>query len=240
MAAYDSLSVIIPAYNEEDRILPTVRRIREYLEGRFGDFEIIVIDDASTDATAGLVEREIGETGNLRLLRNAANLGKGGAVKKGMLSSRGSLCLMSDADLSVPIEEMEKLLPHLEGGYHIAIGSKSREGAEMVVKQPWYREKMGRVFNLVVRLLLVGDFRDTQCGFKLFRGDVARDVFVKTSIEGFSFDVEVLYIALKQGYRVKEVPMRLVNSPASRVKLFRDPLMMFLDLLKIRLKRFRA
>ena len=147
---------------------------------------------------------------------------------------------VSDADLSVPIEEMEKLLPYLEGGYHIAIGSKSRERAEMVVKQPWYREKMGRVFNLAVRLLLVGDFRDTQCGFKLFRGNVARDVFVKTAIEGFSFDVEVLYIALKQGYRVKEVPVRLVNSPASRVRLFRDPLMMFLDLLKIRFKRFRA
>ncbi len=240
MAAYDSLSVIIPAYNEEDRILPTVRRVREYLEGRFGDFEIIVIDDASTDATAELVEREIREPGNLRLLRNAVNLGKGGAVKKGMLSSRGSLCLMSDADLSTPIEELEKLLPYLEGGYHIAIGSRGRKGAEILVRQPWYREKMGKVFNLVVRLLLVGDFRDTQCGFKLFRGNVARDVFVKTAIEGFSFDVEVLYIALKQGYRVKEVPVRWVNSPASRVRLFRDPLMMFLDLLKIRLKRFRA
>lgn len=240
MAAYESISVIIPAYNEEDRILPTVRRVREYLEDRFGDFEIIVVDDASADATAEVVEREGREQGNMRLLRNDANLGKGGAVKKGMLSSRGALCLMSDADLSVPIEEMEKLLPHLEEGFHIAIGSKSREGAEMVVKQPWYREKMGRVFNLVVRLLLVGDFRDTQCGFKLFRGDVARDVFGKTAIEGFSFDVEVLYIALKQGYRVKEVPVRLINSPTSRVRLFRDPLMMFLDLLKIRLKRLRA
>jgi dolichyl-phosphate beta-glucosyltransferase len=229
-----AISVVIPAYNEEDRIPSTIERVWEYLEGRSGGFEILVVDDGSDDGT-GAVVREMGERlRNIRLLVNERNMGKGYSIRKGMLSARGELMLISDADLSTPIEEVERLMPFTGEGFDIAIGSRGLKDSRLEVRQPWHREGMGRIFNLIVRLLLIGGIRDTQCGFKLFRAEAAREVFGRAVVNGFSFDVEVLFIAVKLGYRIKEVPIKWLNSPASRVSVLRDPLRMFLDLLAIK------
>jgi dolichyl-phosphate beta-glucosyltransferase len=229
------ISVIIPAYNEEQRIVPTVRRISEYLKDNWRDYEIVIVDDGSTDGTAKAVEELSGGLPNVSLLRSEKNRGKGSAVKKGVLLSRGELLLISDADLSTPIEEVEKLLPFMDEGFDIVIGSRGLGASEIDVRQPWYREGMGKTFNVLVRVLLMGGIKDTQCGFKLFRGDVARNVFEKSRIEGFSFDVEVLFLAGKMGCGIKEVPIRWINSPASKVRIVKDSVRMFIDILMTRL-----
>jgi dolichyl-phosphate beta-glucosyltransferase len=231
----ESISVIIPAYNEEQRIVPTVSRISEYLKDNWRDYEIMVVDDGSTDGTARAVEELSGGLPNVSLLRSERNRGKGSAVKNGVLSSRGDLLLISDADLSTPIEEMEKLLAFTDEGFDIVVGSRGLRASELEMRQPWYREGMGRAFNVLVRVLLMGGIKDTQCGFKLFRGDVARKVFEKSRIEGFSFDVEVLFLAGKMGCGIKEVPIRWINSPASKVRIVKDSVGMFIDILMVRL-----
>jgi len=234
----DFISVVIPAYNEEERIMPTVRRILEYLKDNFAEFEIIVVDDGSSDGTSGLV-RGSGLEG-VRLIQNPENMGKGAAIRNGILSSKGSLVLISDADMSTPIEEAGRLMAALDEGWDIAIGSRALRESDIAIRQPWYRQGMGKVFNLFVRLLLFGGFKDTQCGFKLFKGEGARAVFSKCRINGFGFDPEALFIAMKSGMRIKEVPIRWLNSPKSKVGLFSDPPKMVLDLLRIRANRLRG
>lgn len=236
----EAISVIIPAYNEEQRIVPTLRRISEYLKDSWMDYEILIVDDGSTDGTARAVMELSDSLPNVNLLRSERNLGKGGAVKKGVLSSRGEFLLISDADLSTPIEEMEKLLQFIDEGFDIAIGSRGLSTSEIKVRQPWYREGMGKTFNVLVRVLLMDGIKDTQCGFKLFRGDVARKIFEKSRIGGFSFDVEVLFLAGKMGYGIKEVPIRWINSPASKVRILKDSVRMFLDILVTRLNWARG
>lgn len=229
-----SVSVIVPAYNEESRILPTLERLSAYLKESFSEFEIIVVDDGSADKTAALT-RELGQRlGNIRLISYSSNMGKGYAVKTGVASSKSKLVVTCDADMSTPIEELEKLLPCLNNSHAIAVGSRALQESDIVIRQPWYRERMGRTFNLFVRTLVMGGIRDTQCGFKLFRGDVARELFARSLINGFSFDVEILFLAGKAGYAIKEVPVRWFNSLESRVMLLTDPARMFLDLLHIR------
>jgi dolichyl-phosphate beta-glucosyltransferase len=148
---------------------------------------------------------------------------------------------MSDADLSTPIEEVEKLLdPILSEGYQVAIGSRALPGSDVRVHQPWYRENMGKVFNLFVQALVIGGIKDTQCGFKCFTGRAAKAIFSRQALDGFSFDVEALFIARKLGYKIKEVPIVWINSPASRVHVLRDPARMFTDLFKIRLWDLRG
>jgi dolichyl-phosphate beta-glucosyltransferase len=230
------LSVVIPAFNEEERLGRTLARVFEYLSGQPGTFEVIVVDDGSTDGTVDAARRAAGGRGDLRVVLNGRNRGKGFSVRRGVEESRGEFVLFSDADLSTPIEDVEKLfLPLLEGGYDIAIGSRSIRGSDVRVHQPWYRELMGKVFNKIVRLFTLRGFKDTQCGFKLFRADVAREVFSRQRIERFSFDVEALYLARKGGRRIAEVPVTWYNSPRSRVSIVGDPLRMFLDVLRIRL-----
>ncbi len=151
-----------------------------------------------------------------------------------MLASRGDFLLTCDADQSTPIEELEKLLPFLHKGFDMVIGSRGLRESDIVVRQPWYRERMGKTFNMLVRALVIGGFKDTQCGFKLFRGDVAKRLFKKSLISGFSFDVEILFLAEKEGFRIKEVPVKWLNSPRSRVRIVRDSLKMFIELFKIR------
>lgn len=230
----DFISIVIPAYNEDLRIQPTLEKVFAYCKDRFRDFEIIVVDDGSSDNTSSLVKNLGQHLENISLIHYSKNTGKGFAVRKGVLSARGDLLLISDADLSTPIEELEKLVPFIQTDYDIAIGSRGLRESEIVQRQPWYRETMGKIFNVFVRMLAVGGIRDTQCGFKLFRGDVARGLFSKARIEGFSFDVEILYLAKKAGYTIKEVPVRWINSPFSSVVLMSDPIKMFLELFKIR------
>ncbi len=230
----DFLSVVVPAFNEETRISGTIERIGSYLKKNFAESEIIVVDDGSTDGTAEVITDLSRKFKNIRLIRYPENGGKGYAIRKGVLSSQGNLLLISDADMSTPIEEVESLIPFIHRGFDVVIGSRGLEESKIVVRQPWYRQNMGKIFNLFVRVLVIGGIRDTQCGFKLFKGDVSRTLFAKSRIDGFSFDVEILALAIKHGYKIKEVPVRWLNSPNSKVKLMRDPIRMFLELFKIR------
>jgi dolichyl-phosphate beta-glucosyltransferase len=228
------LSIVIPAYNEALRIGKTLDNVGDYVKGSGYSYEIIVVDDGSIDATAKVVRKAVARHPSIVLYQNDVNKGKGYSVKQGVLSSRGHFVLMSDADLSTPIEEIGKLFKELEEGYDIAIGSRSVSGSEILKRQAWYRQFMGKTFNKIVQAVAVSGFRDTQCGFKLFTGDAARMVFARQRIEGFAFDVEVLYLAKKMGLRIREVPVVWVNSPDSRVSIFRDSLRMLRDILKIR------
>ncbi len=230
----DFLSVVVPAFNEETRISGTIERIGSYLKENFAEYEIIIVDDGSTDGTAEVITDLGRKFGNIRLVRYPENAGKGYAIRKGVLSSQGDLLLISDADMSTPIEEVERLIPFIHGGFDVVIGSRGLEESDIIVRQPWYRQNMGKIFNLIVRVLVIGGIRDTQCGFKLFKGDVSRTLFAKSRIDGFSFDVEILALAREAGYEIKEVPVKWVNSPNSKVRLMRDPIRMFLELFKIR------
>ena len=235
------LSVVIPAYNEAGRLPATLRKIEAYLEARGVRYEIVVVDDGSRDGTARIARETLGD--KLKILENDRNRGKGYSVKRGMLAARGAWRLMSDADLSTPIEEVARLERALSEGNDIVIGSRAVAGANIEVHQPVYRESMGRLFNLLVRLLLVPALHDTQCGFKLFSREAALGAFSLARLDGFSFDVEVLYIATRQGKRIAELPVTWRNDAASRVTLLRGVLA-FLDLLRIRANslagRYRA
>lgn len=229
------LSIIIPAYNEEKRLNPTLQKIDSYLNSNDYQYEVIVVDDGSTDKTKeAALSSTLYQTGKLKLLQNSQNRGKGFSVKKGILASTGDYIIFSDADLSTPIEEIEKLLSYIESGFDIAIGSRSVEGAKVRIHQPFYREYMGKFFNVLVQFFVLKGIVDTQCGFKLFRAEVARDIASCLKIDGFSFDVEVLYLAVKKGYRVKEVPVVWMNSPVSRVNPLFDSYKMFIELLSIK------
>ena len=230
------ISVVIPAYNEEDRILPTIRRIDEYCRIRLNGLEIIVVNDGSGDGTRDVVVRESEKTGSLRYEGYETNHGKGYAIRLGVKSSAGDIILVSDADLSTPIEEVEKLLSSYDEGYDIVIGSRALEESDIAVRQPWWREIMGKTFNKFVRFLFAVDFKDTQCGFKLFRGERGREIFRRATIDRFAYDVEVLFLARKAGVRIKEVPIRWMNSPASKVNPVTDSLQMLKDLIKLRLR----
>ena len=196
--------------------------------------EIIVVDDGSNDETVLVVRKAAEKYPAIVLLQNDRNKGKGYSIKQGVLSSSGRFVLMSDADLSTPIEEIGKLFKELEGGYDIAIGSRSVSGSMVLKRQAWYRQLMGKTFNKLVQAIAVNGIRDTQCGFKLFTANAARSVFALQRIERFAFDVEALYLAKKMGLGIREVPVIWVNSPDSRVSIFRDSLQMLGDLLKIR------
>jgi len=223
-----ALSVVVPALNEEDRLPRTLERIASHLGRRGGGYEVVVVDDGSRDRTA-----ERAQAAGATVLRNEANRGKGYAVRRGMLAARGTRRLMTDADLSTPIEELDRLAARMDEGHDVVIGSRALPGARIEVRQPWYRENMGRLFNLFVRALAVPGVMDTQCGFKLFSAAAARDVFSSARLDGFSFDVEALFLARRKGYRIAEVPVVWRNDAASRVSLVRG-FLAFPDLLRIR------
>jgi dolichyl-phosphate beta-glucosyltransferase len=234
------LSVVIPAYNEQERILPTLERVETFLKKQPYSSEIIVVDDCSTDQTREIVSKFIAGKKNCSLITNSKNAGKGAAVKAGMAAAKGTYRLFSDADLSTPIEDVQKLFPFLENGCDIVIGSRRVKSASVIKRQPIYREASGRVFSVLVRLLLLRGFLDTQCGFKLFTAKAAEAIFPKLTIDRFGFDVEILYIADVSGFRVKEAPVSWVDSPKSHVRLWRDASRMFLDLFRIRLNDLRG
>ena len=228
------MSVVIPAYNEEGRIGESLRKIQRYMQEKAFGFEVVVADDGSRDRTAETVGEFSREDPRIRLIRNPRNMGKGAAVRSGVKASGGDVVLFSDADLSTPIEEYEKLLPWVET-HDLVIASRSLPESDVIVHQPFYRELMGRVFNLVVQVLLVRGMIDTQCGFKLMTGDAARRIFARQRINSFSFDVEMILIAKRIGLKVKEVPVRWINSRASRVHPVVDSTEMLLDLFRIKI-----
>jgi len=229
------LSIVIPAYNEENRLNPTLEKINSYLKNKNFEYEIILIDDGSDDSTVKIaLESELAKRGKLVLIKNEKNTGKGFSIRRGILASSGEYILFSDSDLSTPIEEFDELFLHIQSGYDIAIGSRSIEGADVRVHQPFYREIMGRVFNFLVQLLVLKGFVDTQCGFKLFKASTAKDIAKELKIDRFGFDVEMLYLAKKKNYRIKEVPVIWLNSPISRVSPISDSCKMFMDLWRIR------
>lgn len=228
------ISIVIGAFNEENRISRSLQKIHDFLRGRDTDYEIIVVDDGSIDRTTPLVAELARTVAGLRVIRYEKNRGKGYALRTGVLASKGEAVLVSDADLSTPIEELDTLLPYLSE-CRIAIGSRALALSKIVVKQPWWRQQMGKTFNRIVKLLVMDDFNDTQCGFKLFTGETARELFMESRIDRFAYDVEILALAKKRGYRVAEVPIKWFNDPASKVHPIRDSLKMLADLVRIRL-----
>ena len=236
-----TVSVVIPAYNEEERLPMTLKRIYDYLSKRSFSFEIIVVDDGSTDRTAAIAERFLQSRRGGAVLKNDANHGKGFSVKRGVLHARGKYILFSDADLSTPIDELEKLLQLIsDGSCDIAIASRAHGESDIRVPQPWYRKTMGQIFNIFVQLLAVRGIKDTQCGFKCFKRDAAMRIFPQQQLTRFGFDVEILYIARKAGYVIQEVPVAWINSPQSRVHAVTDSGRMFLDLWRIRLNDLKG
>jgi dolichyl-phosphate beta-glucosyltransferase len=229
------LSIVIPAYNEEARIGQTLQKIREYLARQDYAAEIIVVDDGSRDRTAEKAAEMLRGMKNGRIIRRRRNAGKGYSVKEGILHSQGELVLFSDADLSTPIEELEKFLPWFHAGYDVVLGSRAFPDSDIQIRQNFFREFMGKSFNVFVRLWLIKGIPDTQCGFKLFRGKAARDVFSQVKTRGFSFDVEALYLCLRSGYKIKQVPVCWRNSPPSKVRIFKSSIQMLLELVLIRL-----
>jgi dolichyl-phosphate beta-glucosyltransferase len=205
-----SISIIIPAYNEEKRIPGTLRQVTAYLErGAWLFSEILVVDDGSTDGTVKAVEQMRGAYPGLRVLRNPGNRGKGYAVRHGMLESRGEWALFTDADLSSPIDELEKLwLAAERESAQVALGSRALDRRLIGVHQSFFRENIGKLFNLGMRLATGLPFHDTQCGFKLFETRAAHDIFARQLLDGFGFDVEVLFIGRRLGYREIEVPVK--------------------------------
>jgi dolichyl-phosphate beta-glucosyltransferase len=234
------LSVVIPAYNEELRLDKTLRGIHTYLQRQPYAAEIIVVDDGSQDRTVSIVRAYDGWSPPVSVLHNGRNRGKGFSVRRGFLHARGDYLLFSDADLSTPIEEVEKLFAALREPCDIAIGSRALLGSRVEVHQPWYREHMGQLFNAFVRALAVPGIRDTQCGFKCFRREAALAICRRMAVERFGFDVEMLYLARRLGYRVREVPVVWRNSPQTRVRVGRDSVSMLGDLLRIRWNDLRA
>lgn len=228
-----TLSVVVPAYNEENRLGDTLPVMYAYLKEHFPQFELIVVDDGSTDRTPAIVRDFAKQHPEVRLISYQPNRGKGHAVRTGVLQSRGEWVLFSDADLATPIEELPNLAAKLREGHDIAIASRAVQGAKLVVRQPWYREFAGRSFNLMVQLLAVPGIHDTQCGFKLFRQEAAREIFSRCEENGFSFDIEVLHVALRLGYRIAEVPVHWMHREGSKVRLLRDAVRMFFALLRI-------
>ena len=234
------LSIIIPAYNEEKRLLTTISKIDAYLSRGGFPYEVIVVNDGSTDNTPQMVEKFADTNTHVVVLTNDRNYGKGYSVRKGMLSARGEYVFFSDADLSTPIEEIEKCLPYLAGGYDVVIGSRGMPESKIIIQQPWYREKMGKMFNSIVNMVLLKGIIDTQCGFKGFKKDVAKKVFSRCVINGFFFDVEALYLSQKFNFRIKEIPIRWENSALSKVNPIKDSLQMLKDLFRIKTKDFQG
>jgi dolichyl-phosphate beta-glucosyltransferase len=235
MEARPYLSVVIPAYNERERLTRFAPGIVEFLRSRGQTFEIIVVNDGSTDDTAA-VTRTLSKTfGTFRLIDLNPNRGKGGAVKAGMLDAKGDYILFTDADQSTPITEVDKLLEAMErGGYDMAIGSRSMPGAHAEQPQVWYRALAGKLFGIGTRLLCISGLYDTQCGFKVMKRDVAQKVFPQVTSNSAIFDIEMLVVATREGYRIAEIPVKWVHDPDTRIPYnLRRAIKIWLELFRI-------
>ena len=231
------LSVVIPAFNEAGRLPATLAAIHPYLAGRGGSFEVVLADDGSRDGTAAVMLRAAAEHPYVKVVKLPFNRGKGRAIADGVAVTSGKRVLITDADLSTPIEELPKLETAMEDGAGVAIASRAVPGAKIELSQPAHRVLMGKSFNLLVRTLVLPGISDTQCGFKLFRGDDARRYFAALRTDGFAYDVEILLRARREGRTVREVPVRWTHSAPTRVAAIRHSADMLKDLVKIRLGR---
>lgn len=231
------LSLVIPAYNEAALIEQTLECVADFLRARGLPAEVIVVDDGSTDGTGDLAERALERLGLAgRVVRQVPNAGKGMAVHAGMEAAAGQLLLMTDADLSTPLEEYDKLVQAIEEGADVAIASRAVPGAVLEPPQPWWRESIGKLYAKVRCLILLPQIADTQCGFKLFQREVAREVFPLQTVYGWAFDVEILHIAQLLGYTIAERPVRWRNRRESKVRVLRDAWKVLRDLVTIRFR----
>ncbi len=230
------LSVVIPCYNEEQRLPRTVERVQRFLHVRSTRYVLILVDDGSLDGTRAVMDAASSRNPLVRVAALPHNRGKGRALAVGVEAARGDEVLFSDADLSTPIEELDKLQAALADGAGIAIGSRALRGSRVEVSQPLYRVAMGKGFNLIVQAVLLPGIWDTQCGFKLFRADVAKRVFSSLETDGFGFDPEVLYRARRQGVKIAEVPVVWRNSAPTKVSPIRSSLDMLKHVIRVRLR----
>ena len=215
------LSIIIPAYNEEKRITKTLQEIDKYTKQQNYEYEILVVSDGSKDKTAEIVKQMESQIKGLRLIDNKENHGKGFVVKQGLLEAKGEVRLFTDADNSTSIDQVEKMWQELENGYDVVIGSRDIKGAVLEPAQPWYRRILGNVFNLFVQIVLgLWGIRDTQCGFKALTKKAVENIIPKCKIDRWAFDPEILVLAKRQGFKIKEVPVHWINQIDSKVKLF--------------------
>jgi dolichyl-phosphate beta-glucosyltransferase len=223
VSSFIDLSIIVPAYNEELRIPPTLDRLYRYLSSQPLRWEIVVVDDGSSDGTCRVVEQAMARIPNLRLLRQVPNRGKGAAVRRGMLDARGQIRVMCDADCSMPPEQLPRLLaPIIACKAEVSIGSRYAEGAKSDVKQPRYRILWSRLANKVIQRSLVPGVRDTQCGFKAFTAEAARDLFGRGKIDGWAFDLEILALARRRGFEIAEIGVEWTDDRRSRVNPLKD------------------
>ncbi len=235
MSPIPSISIVIPAYNESERLAPSLDRVLAFARAYPGDAEIIVVDDGSRDRTAEIAGSYARQSdGMVRLLQNPGNRGKGYSVRNGILNAKGEMILFTDADLSSPIEEASKLLSSLQNGADIAIGSRWARAELQTKRQSVLRQFLGRAFNGVLRIVLGLDFKDTQCGFKAFRRQAARTVFPLQRIEGWGFDPEILFLSQKFGFSVEEVPVRWGHDTRTRINPLVDGSRMLAEMLRIR------
>jgi dolichyl-phosphate beta-glucosyltransferase len=231
------LSLVIPAYNEARRLPPTLARTKEYLNGAGESYEVIVVDDGSDDGTAVAAEAIAADWPELSVVRLPVNLGKGAAVREGMLRAHGAHRGFSDADLSTPIEELPRLRSHLTGDCHAAIASRDAPGSDIEVHQPRWREFMGRTYNRILQALVLPGIKDTQCGFKVFTATAAEACFRPLGTFRFGFDAEVLLRVRRHGWTIAEVPVRWRHVEESRVGGIADASRMLLDLVLLRFRR---
>jgi dolichyl-phosphate beta-glucosyltransferase len=234
------LSVVVPAYNEEERIVPTLEALHEYYEAQDYPYDVTIVSDGSVDRTNEIVESFVADHPKFRLLAYTPNRGKGFAVRKGILEAPGELVLFCDADLATPQEETERLLEHVHAGADVAIGSRPLKESHLEKRQPFYRELLGRAFNRAVQTLAIRGIEDTQCGFKIFTRKAAKDIFARCKLDDFGFDFEALMVARDLGYRIDEVPIRWFHREGSKVVLMRDGPRMIADLFRLRLRGKRS
>jgi dolichyl-phosphate beta-glucosyltransferase len=232
-----TLSIVIPCYNEEQRLPRTIESIERFLAGRHLAYELILVDDGSADGTRRVMDAAAERNGSVRVEALPQNRGKGRALAVGVAAARAEEILITDADLSTPIEELDKLQAALDRGAGIAIASRALKASRVEVSQPVYRVLMGKGFNLIVQAVLLPGIWDTQCGFKLFRAAVAREAFQHLSTDGFGYDPEVLYLARRRGVKIAEVPVVWRNSAPTKVSPVRSSLDMLKHVLRV---RFRA
>ena len=235
-----NISVIIPAYNEESRLPNYLCKILSYFELQEGTYEILVVDDASTDATAAMIENFIAKNKNIKLVRLPDNRGKGYAVKVGMLQARGKLRLFTDADGATPITELDSLKKAIAGGIDVAVASRALNDDTCLVEARSHRKIIGTIFNTLVHLLVIKGIKDTQCGFKLFTDESAMAVFPLQRVAGFGFDVEILFLCREKGLKIAEIPVNWTDIHGSKVKLFGDSFRMFVDISKVRIYSLRG